>query len=329
MKEYNNNIDILSLLFKWKYHILIITIIGIILASIFSSPSFITPKYKSKAVVYPSNISSYSDESETEQMLQILQSRDIKDSVIKMFNLPEHYELDSNYKYFYTILYYEYSKNVKISKTSYESVEISVLDKDPIIACDMVNAIIYFYNKKVRILHNDKYREVVKMYKNILAFKKASIDSLEAELHKLSTEYGLIDFESQVIEITKGHLKTIMGTDRLNVNEDEVKRLRENMENKGGELITLVESIRQEARTYADFKLEYEDAVRFYTDVLTYANIITPPFPSDKKSYPVRWLIVLFTALSTFVLTVIIILIINKYKTQIKSQLKHNQVSNK
>jgi len=89
MKDYTNNVSILNGIWKWKYHILIITAIGLILSAIFSGSYFITPKYKSYAVVYPANISPYSDESATEQMLQILQSKDIKDSVIKEFDLSK------------------------------------------------------------------------------------------------------------------------------------------------------------------------------------------------------------------------------------------------
>ncbi len=81
-----------------------------VLAAVFSSAWFITPMFKSYTIVYPANITPYSEESETEQMLQLLQSRDIKDSVIKEFDLAKHYEIDSSYKYFYTTLLYESSK---------------------------------------------------------------------------------------------------------------------------------------------------------------------------------------------------------------------------
>ena len=100
MENFKNNINILKLIFKWKIHFIIIVLLSIICAVIFSGSIFITPLFKSNAVVYPANIASYSDESETEQMLQIFQSRDIKDSVIKKFDLAKHYKIDSNYKYF-------------------------------------------------------------------------------------------------------------------------------------------------------------------------------------------------------------------------------------
>lgn len=292
---------------------MIITGIGVVLSVIFSGPSFITPKYKSSAVVYPANINSYSDESETEQMLQVFQSKDIKDSVIKEFNLAKHYEIDSSYKLFYTVMYYEFDQNVKINKTSFDAVEIVVLDKDPVIAKEMVEALIHFYNLKVRDMHNSKYMEVIKLYEDILVKKKADIDSLQDHLAMLGKEYGLIEFEVQSEELIKGYLKTVMGSSKGNVNQREIDRLLENMKEKGGELISTVELIRNDIIAYSNLKVDYENALRFHTDWLTYTNVITPPYVADKKSYPVRWIIVVFTGLATFFLTLMVILLLEKY----------------
>ncbi|MEA3479679.1 MAG: hypothetical protein U9R60_15955 [Bacteroidota bacterium] len=323
MKDYNNNLDVVHTLLKWKYHILIITVAGIILAILFSSPLFIIPKFKSTAVAYPANMSAYSDESQTEQMLQILQAKDIQDSVIKKFDLSKHWEVDSNYKFFYTMIYYEYSKSVSVSKTPYESVNITVLDKDPQMANDMVYAILDFFNKKVRRLHNEKYLEVIRMYKDILNVKKQGIDSLQNALKVLGVDYGLIDFDNQSLEITKGYLRTVTGASNGTINEDGVEELKANMEEKGGELIMLVESLRQEARTYANLKADYEDAIRFYTDELSYANVVSYPFPADKKSHPIRWLIIVFTGLATFVLTLLLVLFIDMYRSRVREQLNN------
>ena len=318
MDNFFNNNSLLNLLLKWKYHLLVILIIAGVMAVVFSSPFFITPKFKSTGVIYPSNVSPYSEESETEQMYQILQSQDIKDSVIGKFDLARHYEIDQDYKYYRTIINYEYSQSVKINKTPYDAISIDVLDKDPQLAADMVNAIIYFYNKKVRAMHNDKYLEVISMYEELLKKKKESIDSLQNELYKLSVEQGLLSYEQTSEQIMVGYLQTIMGGNKSNINMDEVRRLKENMEKHGGELILLVESIKNEARTYADFKVEYEDALRFYTDKLTYANVVSNPFPADKKAYPIRWLIVSLTLILTFFFTIVVILVFENLRTKFK-----------
>ncbi len=318
MENYYNNFNLIKLLIKWKTHLIIIIIISVILAVIFSSPWFITPKFKSTAIVYPANISPYSEETETEQMLQLLQSMDIKDSIIKKFDLPKHYKIDSNYKYFYTTLLYEYSQNVSINKTPYESVEIEVLDKDPKIACDIVNSIIDFYNTMVRKMHNDKYTEVIKMYKSQLIDKRKRIDSLEVKLKNFSTKYGLIEYGSQSLEVTKGLLKTVYGSNAASINTKEVLKLKSNLQEKGGELITLTEMLVNENKEFSILNVEYEQVLRFYTDELTYANVVSKPFPADKKAYPTRWLIVVLSAMATLFLSIVVISIIENYKSFIK-----------
>lgn len=315
MEKYFDNRNIIQLIARWKYHLAIITIVAALLAVVFSSSLFITPLFKSVAVVYPHNINPYSEESETEQMLQIIQSRDIKDNVINKFNLAEHYEIDSSYKYFYSTLLNEYDQHVNINKTMYESVEIEVMDKDPQMAANMVNSIIEFYNEKVRKIHNEKWLEVVKIYETQLDSKKEYIDSLRMIMADLGEKYGLYEYESQSEEVTRGLLKTVMGSNASQINDREVAKLNESMKEKAGELVSVVELLRNEARTYADVKLEYEQASRFYTDKMTYVNIITPPFPADKKSYPIRWLIVVITAIATFFLVLILILVIENYKS--------------
>jgi len=314
MKTYYDNSSIAGIILKWWVHIVVIAIVAILLGILFSSPIFITPKYKSYAIAYPHNIAPYSDESETEQMLQLLQSKDITDSVIKKFDLAKHYKVDSNFKYFYSTIYYEFGQNVSITKTPFESVNITVLDSDPLMANNIVNAILYFYNLKVRNTHNLKYLEVIRMYEAIIDKKQAHIDSLKHQLYILSTEYGLIDYDAQALEITKGYLRTVMGASSTSINQREVMRLKKNIEEHGGDLIELVESIKNETQNFSMLKVDYENAVRFYTDELSYANVITHPYPADKKSYPVRWLIVVFTLIATIFLTIIIILIIERYR---------------
>ncbi len=307
-------INLLHILLKWKIHLGIIVILAVILAVVFSGPTFITPKYESFAVVYPSNIAPYSDENETEQMLQILQSKDISDSIIKKYDLARHYEIDSNYKYFYSTLMYEYSQSVSINKTPYEGVRIEVKDKDPKMASEMVWSIINLYNKKVRKLHEEKFREVVEMYERALQKKENYIDSINTRLTQLSVEYGLTDYEAQAEQTTKGYLRTIDGTGGAYVREKEVEKLKKNLEDKGGEMLILQNMLVKETDKYVQLKDDYEKAYMDYDRKFTYTNVITKPFPADKKSYPIRWLIVVISALASFFISYIVILIIENRK---------------
>jgi hypothetical protein len=314
MERYFNNINLINLLLKWRIHLIVILAVAALLATIFSGPVFMIPIFKSQAVIYPANISSYSIESRTEQMYQVLQSHDIMDSVINKFNLVDHYEIYTDKKYYKSAVYKEYDQNIKIEKTPYDAVKIQSLDKDPVMASNIVDAIIYFYNLKVKTLHNDKYREIMSMYEVSLAKKEKEIDSLKQTLYDLSVSSGLLGYDQSSEEIMRGYLRTVTSGAAGNINSAEVKRLKENMEKVGGELILLVELIRTEAHVYSAVKVDYENAVRFYQADLTYCNIVTHPFPADKKSYPVRWLVVSMTLMLTFFFSIVVIMMVENLR---------------
>ncbi|MCB2209062.1 MAG: hypothetical protein KQH67_12290 [Bacteroidetes bacterium] len=314
MENYFKSANLINVIDKWKIHLLVIVLIAALGAAIFSGPAFITPLFKSYAVAYPANVEPYSEESETEQMLQILNSQDIKDSIIQKFNLPKHYEIDTNYKYFKTVLLYEYNQNVSISKTPYESVQIEVLDKDPDTAALMVGAILDFYNRKVAYLHKSKYREVIDMYELQLDLKRNTLDSLKNLMIDLGTKHGIIQYESQSQEIMRGYLKTVYGNNSSQINNKEVERLFTSMQNYGGQLVEIVKMIENEAISYVNTKQDYELTWRFINSNLTYANVITSPFPADKKTYPVRWLVVVVVSLAAFILATLVIFIVESRK---------------
>jgi len=178
----------------------------------------------------------------------------------------------------------------------------------------MVNAILNFYDHKVSRLHKDKYVEVVDMYSNQLEFKRQNLDSLKQIMFELGTEYGLFEYEFQSQEIMRGYLKTLTGSGADRVNTSEVKRLLESMEQKSGQLIEVVQMIQDESRAYVEVKIDYEMALRFIASDMTYSNVVTYPYVADKKSYPIRWLIVVVVSIAAFVFALLAILFIEKRK---------------
>jgi len=309
-----NSSDLLNLLDRWKIHLLVIVVIASVLGMIFSGPAFITPLYKSYAVVYPANIDSYSEESNTEQMLQILNSQDITDRMIKEFDLGNHYNINNDYKYYRTALLNQYHEKVSISKTPYESVMVEVLDSDPDMAKKMVDKMLDLYDWKVSSMHKSKYVEVIKMYKDGLARKTRDMDSLKAILTYLGSEKGVFEYNYQSQEITKGYLGTI-GGGASHIDKKEATRLFKNMGENSGQLIVVTEMLKDEAASYVEVKKDLELAERFVYSDMTYSNIITYPAVADKKSYPIRWLVVAIVAIAAFVFSFFVIIFIENRKS--------------
>lgn len=282
----------------------IVGIVAIILSSVFSSPYFIQPKYKSSASVYPSNLVKYSGESESEQLLSLFKGNDIRDSIIAKFNLVEHYKLDTGSRYFNFELNKQYANNVKISKNRFESVEVEVLDENPLIAKQIADELINQVNLKIRNLHKIKAQEIVEIKLNQLNNKGSQIDSLTVLIKEYSVKYGLLDYIMQSKEVTKGYMN-ILNTGKKGNGYDKTVELYHNIQKQGRYFHDLHHQLNLAREEYNKILIAYENAKRDVVKKLTYTNTIVFPEVSDKKVYPIRWLIVLGSTLSTLFLVLI------------------------
>lgn len=323
MENFFTNMNLLRIIGKWKWHLLILVVLAAIVSIIVSSPWVTKPRFKSVAVIYPSNIAPYSDESETEQMLQWLTSKDVRDSVMIEFNLPKHYGIDSSYKYFASTMAYLYDKFVKISKTQYESIEITVLDRDPVIARDMVNAIIRFTDGKIRKTHYLKYAEVEQSFRKAMVLKKHEIDSVKEEMRKITSAYGIYELEGQSQEITRGELRTVDGSGSA-IDRKNVELLKQGMREKGSDLLFLSNRVKDIANEYSELMLKADLAIYDANKKYTFVNIVSPATVADKKSYPKRLLVMFYFVAGTLLLSLISIAVIEQRRAFMAREEKNN-----
>jgi len=300
METFFRNKKIVNLINKWKVHLIIITIVAIAIGAFISSPIVITPKFKSLAIIYPVNTYTYSKESTTEQMLQVLNSNDIKEKMLAAFDLLKHYKIDPKEPQYYTYFLDEYNSNVNINKTEYESVEITVLDKNSKIACQMVDSIVKFYDDKIASLHKRKQKEVIEISRAEFVKKKHELDSLESIVKNYRQNYGIMNYNSQVLEATKGEF----------AGNNQAKELFKNLQEYGVDyqrLDSMLYNVRKEVLLD---KYMLEVAYREYNKHISYSQIISTPYPADKKSYPIRWIVVAITVITSLIFSIIVIAVI-------------------
>jgi hypothetical protein len=324
MTTYFNNLNLIAIAFKWRMHLIVVTLIAGVAAMLFSSSLFIQPLYSSMAVVYPSNVKPYSQESNSEQMLQLLASRDIKDSIINRYNLYQHYNIDpKGEKAYYNISRY-YDDAITIRKTPYESVEVKVLDANPEIACKMVNSILVQYNQKVSALQREKFEEIYKLNHETVLRKEKEIDSLSTLLKAMSSKYQLVDVDLQTEQMIKGYLRTVDGANRTSINTPEVLKLKKQLETRGTLHYYINEQFRNAVEALGKLKVQEDEAFADYKRDYTFYNVVSAPYPSHKKDYPVRWIIVL-TAMAITLITSILVMIIIENKETLSSAITTDQ----
>ncbi len=307
MQEYTQGIEyLIRLIIKWRKHFIITTIVAVVVSTIFSSATFIKPKFKSFAIVYPANLFPYSSESKSEQIMQLFESADIRDVVIKKFDLAKHYGIDTTSASGSSDLIAEYESNVSVTRTDYESILIKVLDTDKELACKMVKEIIVALNFKARSLQREKSKEILAVQKNQLIYKKVVIDSVNQILQNLRVNYQLLDYQTQVKEFSKGYIKQLNSSGKGIKDIDVMLR---NLEQKGGEFYSLMRTYDVLLDNYNGVQMEYDRVLSDVNKELTYTSEVTSPIVADKKSYPVRWLIVLVSVLCAdlFLLTILLL----------------------
>jgi uncharacterized protein involved in exopolysaccharide biosynthesis len=312
MENYFNNVKLGQILFKWKWHLVIIAVVASIAG--YAGSFLLETRYKSTAIIYPSNIAPYSEESETEQMLQWLQGQDIRDGLIKKFNLDKHYELDSNYKYFKSSMEWELSKRIKISKNEYEAIEIAVKDKDPQVAYDMVNEIMNLVTIKVRAIHKMKFEEVKGNAEFLLSQSDKDIEDTYKAMREISEKYGITNYEAQTEDVSKALIGAVDGGAGKIISNKELKKLEANLKSHGAEFHALFESIEaiMGARTmiYNTLNIARMDANREYT----YINMVTKPYVADKKDSPKRLFVAFYALVASLLLSIITITILEGIK---------------
>jgi len=312
-------------LFAWRMPILIVTAIAFIASIIFSSPFFITPKFKSTVVLYPTSTSSVSkallsdtyggkedilefgEDEQTEQMLQILNSNKIRDRIIGQYDLLNHYEIDPDSKYKLTKLFREYESNITFRRTEYNAVRITVLDKDPDMAANVANDIANLLDS---IKIDMQKQRAVKGFLIVEAEylqRIQEIQMMEDSLTRLR-ELGVHDYESQseminqqlAIELAKGNNA---GVRALEAKLDTLAKY-------GGPYVSLRDALEHEKRQLSIIKTKYEEAKVDAEEALPQKFVVSDAYKAEKKSYPIRWLIVVITTLSAFLIVVISIIIL-------------------
>ncbi len=316
MNNFFDNQRIFELIWKRKFHFIIIGIIAIILASVFSGPGFIRPKYKSTARIYPTNLGEMSEESKTEQMMEILNSNVVKFRMFDAFGGKDIFKIDKEDPHYLTYIMANYNKNIKASKTPNETVEIKVMAYDPQIASDMCDSIIRFYNQAVGNMYRAKNWELVLISQNQLQKKQREADSLIARLNQIRTETGIVDVVSQVPEVTRGYVKALVEGGNNSTDINRIKDIFHNTLQKGAEVRSLEVSFDHVLQEIERIKAIYELNLNEYEKDITYSHVVEFPFAADEKSYPVRWIIVFFSTLSAVFLALLVFLVLDYKKEE-------------
>ncbi|HRF79765.1 MAG TPA: hypothetical protein PL070_06735, partial [Flavobacteriales bacterium] len=162
-------------------------------------------------------------------------------------------------------------------------------------------------NLLARRLQREKSYEVLSIAERALSHERYKLDSVEARLDTLRKNSGLLAYEAQAKELTKGYVR-MLSSGASTAQREQVLSMIKDLESKGGEFRQLTELSNLFRANYDRLLTQHETVVNDVTKELTYTNVIVYPEVSDKKVYPVRWLIVLLSTVSALLLCFLVLL---------------------
>ncbi len=310
------------LIWKNRRLFIIISAITVVFSAIISL--LLTEYYKSTVVIFPArtnsltlnesgvkrgNISDFGEEQEAEQLLQIINSEELQTKVIDKNDLYEHYEIDRSEPHARSKIRQTYNSNVTAKRTKYNSIDISVVDKDPVKASEIANSI-SGYTDSVK---NDMIRERARTSMNMVLGERKR---LTQELARLSDAMDSLQALGVVTEVERAALRESLGRAYGRVSENKIRRLEDQIEinQKYAEEFDAMKRQREILIDQLQRFRSVENQLQADASIdIPQKFTVDRAVPADKKSFPIRWLIVAGSLASVLFLTLILLIMKDQY----------------
>lgn len=269
--------EFLSVILK-NYRLIILFVFTACLATAVLT-FFIPKEYTSTSIIFPTESNSLDDvirnpqfgyDVEADRLVQLLESRMIRDSIVKKFDLVKYYDLDKSDEDWDYKLLKRYQRDVNFKKTEFMSVLISVRSRYPEMSAKMANEIISLIGKiREKLLKSN-------VYLAISALQKESV-SLKSELDSLGgVVEGMTRNRKDIRQYVQTERNVSLIFDKNQMANDE-----------GGKALQLVvNQYNVRLSWYYDVQNRLKNAVLMSNRPLPSVYIIESAVPSFKKSFP-------------------------------------------
>mgnify|MGYP003953032463 CR=1 FL=1 len=317
----NSSFDLISFIWNNKKPLLFIGLIAAFTSAIVSL--IIEEKFESTVTLYPAktssvtfnevitedqSISKFGEEEEAEQMLQILESSNIRNQILGRYNLMNHYDIDSSSKYTQTELNLTYSENINFKRNNNGAVLITVMDKSPDTAALIANDIANLFDSTKNAMIHERALTDFKIKKEKLKKIQLEMQQLEDTMSKLTSIGVVTDDAYQAL--TEAY---------VNTKDASIKKAFQSKIKMTEKYASILKSFQIKveflAERLATMETSYEQAESDANSYLSHKFIVEKAYPAEKKSYPIRWLIVVMSTASSILLALLGFLLIDKIKS--------------
>lgn len=325
----NSSEQLLIKIIKWRKPIMIASITAFIIST--TVAFLLAPQYKSVATIFPTRSFSVSkllieqnignqedymqigDEDDAEKLLQILNSDQLKKLVAEKFNLWQNWKIEKD-KYAEHYLKLKWENMVRYKRTDFNSIKVEVYDYTANGAAEIANSITDFVDSIKNTMTHDVAQKAYDVVKEEYESTIKRMNELEDSLQILR-QFGILDYKNDVEAYTKSYAKAL---EKNNLSGAKLLEEKLNVLKKfGGAYNQISENLRKYRFKFPVIKAKYDEAQVNLNKSLPFKFVVDKATPNEYKARPVRWLIILISTMSAFTLTLVLLIIGDKYKSVI------------
>jgi tyrosine-protein kinase Etk/Wzc len=315
-----DRMNLMVTIWRKRRILLIVTGAALVVSTIIAFT--MTPIYRSTAIVFPAATSTVSfseqrnakaaamdfgEEEQAEQLIQILQSSKIREKIVSRFDLMKHYDIDQSDPNKHFKLVKQYNNSILFVRTRFGSIQIDVLDKDPVLARDIANKIVDLI---------DTVKNEIVATRTVPAFEinKRKKEQMEADQKNLLNQLDSLAAKGVVPLEGRANLFAAY-IDAKSAEDRSAYKARIDTNLKYGATFDGLEFIRNEKiMKLSDFSVSYEQAESDANTQFSHKFVVEEAVVADKKDKPKRMIIMLLATAGTFVFMVFALLLADKLR---------------
>lgn len=316
-----NLLELIRLILRWKKPILILCALATITAVIVSDPHIIKPKFKSTSVFFAAspnmtssqtlfvdnNAEYFGSSDDIDRLLSIANSAPLKSYIVQKYKLFDVYKIDSaNTEYPNYKVMKELEENYTAFRNDKGAVEITVFDTDKERAAIMCNEIVAKVDEMNNNIILENKRRILSIYNTKINEKQEQIKDLNDSI--VSVKMMLQGAPSGPASLRNSGSENSSRTPEL---LDQQLKLLEDQKKAG----------LKELNNTIGLAEQYRSTIN--TNIPT-VFILEKAYAAEKKSKPIRWIIVLGSLLAGLSGSIIMAWCIEKFRA-IKQKLNNEQ----
>lgn len=264
----------------------------------------------------------------------IFNSKELQDMVIYRFDLATHYEFDGKFR---ADLLKKFRKNFSLKLTDENMLEISIEDEDFVLASEMATFMLEKADSMFNTFKTLQAKQSREYFESRIELCLKDLDSLQRDFVKFQTENNFyeptiqmeatikylsaLQSEREAVAVEMNYERKLHGEDSKRYDELSKRyaslntSINQTLEGKqqasgivalkkspelGAEFMRKEEEIKVQAAMYKLLRQQSEQMQLEEAKKLTNLHVLEAPWPNDKKVFPLRGVMLMFTVFVSF-----------------------------